>query len=55
MFKLINVHNMADRQIINKPYEKKIFKKCSGIELLINVMPDDGLIRPKRVATILIF
>jgi hypothetical protein len=39
----------------NKPHEKKIFTKCSGIELLIDLMPDDGLIRPKYVTTILIF
>jgi hypothetical protein len=35
--------------------ERRYLTVCSGIELLINMMPDDGLIRAKHVATILIF
>jgi hypothetical protein len=43
------------REIITNHMKRKYLKKCSGIELLINVMPDDGLIEPKHVVTILIF
>jgi hypothetical protein len=43
------------KKIITKTHEKKIRVVCSGTELLIKVIRDDGLIRPKHAATILIF
>jgi hypothetical protein len=36
-------------------WKENIRVVCSGIELLVNVLPDDGLIWPKHVAAILIY
>jgi hypothetical protein len=44
------------RKKITKTYEKKILEYyADGIELPVNVLPDDGLIWPKHVAAILIY